>query len=37
MRSEFLFFSSHRDCLTVILGQLTGCEKSSVPAKKTCG
>lgn len=30
----FLVAVRHRDCLSVILGQLTWCEKSFVPAKK---
>lgn len=30
----FLVAVGHRDCLTVIWGQLTRCEKSIVPVKK---
>lgn len=30
----FLVAVGHRGCLSVILGQLTRCEKSFVPAKK---
>lgn len=30
----FLVAEGHRDCFSVILGQLTRCEKSFVPAKK---